>query len=269
MIYTDVCHERIGCVLLEHQWDGNEITIGYWARSFNAADHTYETANQICLAVAWAVLLLGPYLGETRFIIETDHDALNRDIKPARRIWKLVLWRLMLFEFKYDVIHRLGAGQQELDVLLRLPSDVDTAPLKDSLPILLIVPSTTSTSNDIGDNGQFRMIFLLDIVNLIPVWPFLSEVTTFTFLTNTEDTLEPTRADFLEAQRNDASCSQIPISVEAPGSRYSFDPSSYLIVTSPIGRGNSNNRADLIATPRYIPFALSKIGGYSRRNTSV
>lgn len=77
LIDTDRCRKQISCVLLQQQPDGHDKPIGYWSRSLNTAVHAYGTKDRECLRVVWAVLLLRPYLEDSRFTIRADHDALK------------------------------------------------------------------------------------------------------------------------------------------------------------------------------------------------
>lgn len=51
--------------------------LGYWSRSLSSAERNYSTPERESLAIAWAVLLLRPYLEGVRYILRTDHAPLK------------------------------------------------------------------------------------------------------------------------------------------------------------------------------------------------
>ena len=68
----------------------------------------------------WALLTLRPYLEVTRFLVRTDHEALNwlmTFTDPSRRLTRC---RLRLSEFYYEISYRPGRKHQVLDALSRL-----------------------------------------------------------------------------------------------------------------------------------------------------
>lgn len=51
--------------------------MGYWSRSLTDAERAYGPTNGERFTIVWAVLLLYPYLGGTRFTARTDHEGLK------------------------------------------------------------------------------------------------------------------------------------------------------------------------------------------------
>lgn len=68
------CSAQVVCVLLQEQLNGTTKPVGYWSRSPAKAKLDYNTTQPNCLAIAWSVLMLRPYLEGKRFTIRTDHD---------------------------------------------------------------------------------------------------------------------------------------------------------------------------------------------------
>lgn len=73
-IDTDDWDKKIGFVLLQTQPDGKARPIGYWKRTLNTAEQSYETNHKYSLDFVWEVLLR-PWLERARFTIRTDHYA--------------------------------------------------------------------------------------------------------------------------------------------------------------------------------------------------
>lgn len=88
----DVCDNQIGSVLLQRQPDGTENPVLYWFRLLNGAEHAYDMRYRNCLAVVLAVLLRGPYLGNSRCTIRTDQNAFNWTRNLTDLTGKLACW---------------------------------------------------------------------------------------------------------------------------------------------------------------------------------
>ena len=50
---TDACDRQLGAVLLQAQANGTNKPIGFFSRSFTAAEKNYDTTERECLAVLW------------------------------------------------------------------------------------------------------------------------------------------------------------------------------------------------------------------------
>ena len=57
-VETDACDRQPGAVLLQALADSTIKHIGFFSRSLNAADRSYDATERECLAVVWAYLLL-------------------------------------------------------------------------------------------------------------------------------------------------------------------------------------------------------------------
>lgn len=85
------------------------------------------------------VLLLRPSLKGTQFK-HRDHNALRCILNNANVSGKLVRWRLCLYEFEFNVVHRTGVKHQVANSLLRLWTHKhDTTKLNNALLVLTIV----------------------------------------------------------------------------------------------------------------------------------
>lgn len=114
-----------GCV-----WSANRLGLGgsasrqdekattYWSGVLIQADQNYDTGHWECLVV-WAVLLFRPYLEGQRFTIHTENDALQGILNQLEVTGRMVRWRLQLYEFVFDVIHRTGIKNRFAEVLSR------------------------------------------------------------------------------------------------------------------------------------------------------
>lgn len=91
------------------------------------------------LTVVWALTLLRPYLGGTRFKIPTDHEVLWWILTNAEATGKLARWILKLSEFTVDTVYRTGVKHQAGDALWYLKTKEEyKSTLDDELPVLTI-----------------------------------------------------------------------------------------------------------------------------------
>jgi hypothetical protein len=64
---TDASDDQLGTCLLQEQPDGQTLPLGYWSRTLNPAERNYSTTEKECLAIAWTVTHLRPYLENNSF----------------------------------------------------------------------------------------------------------------------------------------------------------------------------------------------------------
>lgn len=93
--------------------------VAYASRVLKPAETRYETIEQECLAIVWAVKIFRTYLLGRKFLIETDHRPLqymnNLTIKNSR----LTKFRLQLQEYDFEVMHIPGKSNSIPDALSR------------------------------------------------------------------------------------------------------------------------------------------------------
>lgn len=66
----------------------------------------------MCLAVAWAVLLLRTYLEGDWITIRTDHEAITMLLMMSDASGKLPTWDLRLSKFEFGIVHRADIKTQ-------------------------------------------------------------------------------------------------------------------------------------------------------------
>lgn len=146
---------------------------------------------------------LGPLLEGTRFTIWTDQNSIWWILNLADTIRKLTRWRLGLFQFEIDIVHRAGIKQDAVDALSRVPIDetVNTS-LENKLPVL----ETATGENTIDTNTT---IFALE--------PHTSPPTHFVIDADGTNVTSPTLAKFSTAQSADEFVSTPPDSLSRLG----------------------------------------------------
>lgn len=91
------------------------------------------------LVVAWAVLLLWPYLEGCRLILRTDRHAVRWILNLADETGMLARCRLRLLEYDFEVVHPAGVKHQEDDALSGLTTTaVHDITLEDEISVMVV-----------------------------------------------------------------------------------------------------------------------------------
>jgi hypothetical protein len=123
--------------------DGKEFVIAYASRSNNNAEAQYSSYEGECLAAIWAIAHFRCYLYGTEFLLVTDHQPLKWLMESDKLIGKLARWALILMEYDFKVVHRVGLVSMDADGLScnPIPSQADATSARwhvddgeDSLP---------------------------------------------------------------------------------------------------------------------------------------
>lgn len=79
----DKCARQVGYVLLQKQEEGKRPGGLILFMHVSKAEKTFDSTQQECLAAAYAVLILRPYLEGTNFIIRAYHYAFRWIVSVA------------------------------------------------------------------------------------------------------------------------------------------------------------------------------------------
>ncbi|UYV74726.1 hypothetical protein LAZ67_12000713, partial [Cordylochernes scorpioides] len=111
----------IAGVLKQVHPDGNIYPVKYYSRALRSYERNYTISELECLAIVECVDKFRVYLLGTRFVIYSDHHALQwlKTIKdPTGRLFR---WSLRLSAYDYEVKYLKGSRQYEADLLSRNP----------------------------------------------------------------------------------------------------------------------------------------------------
>ena len=117
-IQTDASSKAIGAILTQ-KVEGNDVIVDTASRILNSAERNYSATDRECLAVVWAVEKFRHYIYGSHFTIQTDHSALTH-MKTARDPHhRLARYAMILSEYDYDIVHRSGKANSNVDTLSR------------------------------------------------------------------------------------------------------------------------------------------------------
>jgi len=117
---SDACETGLGIVLSQEQ-DGHERVLSYGSRSLNSEERNYSITMKELLAVIFGLKRFRQYLIGKKFVIRTNHYALQRLRRTPEPIAQAGRWLTMMEEFQFEAQHRPGTKNQNADALSRQP----------------------------------------------------------------------------------------------------------------------------------------------------
>ena len=122
IVQTDASDRGVGAVLSQVQEDGQEHPVGYYSRKLLAREQRYSTIEKECLAIKLALDAFKVYLLGRKFVVQTDHRALEWLEKLKENNARLCRWSLALQPYSFGVEHRPGTMNLNADALSRNPA---------------------------------------------------------------------------------------------------------------------------------------------------
>ena len=117
---TDASLSGMGAVLSQVV-DGVERVLGYASKSFSKAERNYCVTRRELLAVVFFVKHFRPYLYGRNFTVRTDHSSLRWLMNFKEPEGQLARWLQVLYEYRFDIVHRPGKQHGNADGLSRQP----------------------------------------------------------------------------------------------------------------------------------------------------
>ena len=125
ILQTDSSDLGLGGVLYQVNHLGEELVITFISRSFQGPELRYTTTEKELLAVIHCLKKVKLYLLGRKFVIKTDHQALQF-LKPHNALSdRLIRWMLYLQNFDFEFVHVKGVDNHIPDLLSRKPFDQD------------------------------------------------------------------------------------------------------------------------------------------------
>ena len=106
---TDASQQSVGGVLSQIQ-NGQEKVIAYYSRTLSGPEKNYCITRKELLAVISSVNHFHHYLYGQKFLIRTDHSALQWLKKLKNPEGQLARWIAKLDQYNYDIQHSAGLG---------------------------------------------------------------------------------------------------------------------------------------------------------------
>ena len=119
VVDCDASNNGLGAVL--SQLSDSEKVVAYASRTLSKAERKYSATRREMLSLVWAVRHFRPYLYGQKFIVRTDHSALQWLRSFREPEGQVARWLEQLAEFDFDVEHRPGRKHGNADALSRHP----------------------------------------------------------------------------------------------------------------------------------------------------
>ena len=117
---TDASNKGIGAVLSQIQ-DGQERVVAFYSRVLHKAERRYCVTRKELLGVVEGVRNFHHYLYGRRFLVRTDHGALQWLLNFRNPEGQLARWLEELGTYDMDIQHRSGRQHGNADALSRRP----------------------------------------------------------------------------------------------------------------------------------------------------
>jgi hypothetical protein len=117
IIQCDASDSGLGAVFIQEK-DGKRYPIWFASRTLKPAETRYSVSEKECLSVLWAINKFQGYFEYSRFVIETDHQALSW-LRKLKARWFLAL-QMYNFEERYKPGNSVSI--RGADTLSRLPA---------------------------------------------------------------------------------------------------------------------------------------------------
>ena len=123
---TDASDRGVGAVLSQFDDDEREHPVAYFSRKLLPRETRYSTVEKECLAIKLATHAFRVYLLGQKFIIQTDHHALQWLNCLKDKNARLTRWSLALQPYDFTVRYRTGTANRNADALSRAFNSDDT-----------------------------------------------------------------------------------------------------------------------------------------------
>ena len=117
---TDASAESIGAVLSRYL-DGYERVLCYGSTVCSVAEQNYDITRREILAVVYFIKTFRQYLLGKKFLLRTDHSALQWFRRAPTPIGQEARWLSVVEEFDFEIQHRPGTSHANATALSRRP----------------------------------------------------------------------------------------------------------------------------------------------------
>ena len=124
ILQTDASQTGMGAVLQQEFEDGRH-PVNFMSKKFSEAECSYAVIEKECYAIVWAVKMLRVYLEGKEFTVNSHHAPLQWLYKMKTSNQRLLMWSLILQEFKFSISHIAGKANIVADALSRCDEGVD------------------------------------------------------------------------------------------------------------------------------------------------
>lgn len=119
VLRTDASDLGIGAMLLQEH-DDKLFPVSFISKKLSSSEKNYSTMEKECLAIVWAVKKFMPYLYETEFVLQTDHQPLVYLNKAKFLNGRIMRWAMYLQNYRINIQFIKGSDNVGADYLSRV-----------------------------------------------------------------------------------------------------------------------------------------------------
>ena len=160
MILTcDGCTSGLGYILSFIDDNGAERVVEFAGRGLKENERKFGISEIECLAVLSGIQYFSPYLSNKKFLLKTDHSALQflKSIKNSSG--RLARWAIYLSQYSFDVQYTPGKVLSNADAISRIPyaelPEKPTTTLSDVVDEVVVASvATQKTTNSLAQSAR-------------------------------------------------------------------------------------------------------------------
>lgn len=134
--YSGDCWVRY--VILQKEEDRTICPLEYWSRMLTGAKQKLTNSHKDWEVLVRKMLVLWRYTGLSRFLVRTDHEAVEYFLTYADTLVKLKSWKLRLLDLDREIVNWAGVKHWEPKPLSTLNTKGPGMPgFKEEVPVLM------------------------------------------------------------------------------------------------------------------------------------
>lgn len=121
LVQTDASEDGLGAVLMNY----DKRPVAFLSKTLNKTQQAYHITDKELLAIVFALKKWSNYLLGQKFIVQTDHKALEELFKMKEPTSRLTRYRLLIEQYDFEIHYLKGKKNVVADALSRVRFHID------------------------------------------------------------------------------------------------------------------------------------------------
>lgn len=194
VLQCDASCNAIGSCLLQ-EFEGTRLPIAYASRSLTSCEKKYSIFELECLSAVTFMEHFREFLEHTKFLLETDNQALAWLLGHPRQLGRIGRWVIRIMSFNFEVAHIRGTENVIADCLSRMYEEKEEPViLHISEPTIMNFPFLTESlrEHQNKDPNLHQIILQLERKKEVPNYLLRKEILCRSFRNGKEKIVVPT-----------------------------------------------------------------------------